>query len=77
MKVYLEWNNLSEILQAKSSLQMWWYKWEINVVLTAWLEEDIKKEIYTIADIKYPPSNIWEIFWMKLIPDIPLHIKIA
>ena len=65
MKIYLEWSSLSEILQAQNSLKMWWYEWEIEVILKAELQKDIKKILPTFTmDLR--DNNIYELFWMKI-----------
>lgn len=54
MKLYIEWSDLWEILQIQNSLKMWWYKWELIVVLTAKLKKDIDKKLLKLLKQLWP-----------------------
>ena len=59
-RIYLESDTMSEILLMKDNLEHWWYKWEIIVIMTPWLDKNIKK-----SGIEF---EVKQFYWMRVIP---------
>lgn len=66
MEVFIKWKNLEEILETKNSLQYWWYKWDIKVLLTKDLEKDIIEKIWPWT-ISIKENEVRQVFWLDII----------